>query len=90
MTRIRFLLGLGTTALAVVAAIAAGQALIQDIKLANGSPGLLFSGLISPALMAAAAALSARLAYRNLFWRRYLASVRGASATISSAPPNER
>ena len=90
MTRARLFLGSVAGIVAIVAIGAAGRLLIINIKLAQGAPGLLLVGLLPPAIMGAAAALLLRIAYRNLFWRRYLASVRRAQATISTPPPNER
>ena len=90
MTRVRLFLGIVAGIVAIVAFGAAGRLLIINIRLAQGAPGLLLVGLLPPAMMGAAAASLARIAYRNLFWRRYLDSVQRAQATISTTPPNER
>ena len=72
--RIRFLLGLVAAALAGLAAFAAIRALVIDIKLALGigAPSLILPGLLAPIVLAVAAYVLSRLAYRGLFWRRYL------------------
>jgi hypothetical protein len=90
MTRVRLFLGIVDGVLAIVATVAAARSLITNIQLAHGASALLLPGLLPPVMIGAAAALLGRTAYRNLFWRRYLAGVRRAHATISTAPPNER
>jgi hypothetical protein len=71
----RGVLGLVAGALAIVATIGAGQSVIAIIALAHGSPSLIFPGLLGPAMLLASAAVLSRIAYRNLFWRRYIASI---------------
>ena len=92
MPRLRVLLGVLAAGLATVATVAALRALIINIKVALSlsAPGLILPGLLSPIVFAAAASVLFRLAYRNLFGRRYLAALLRAQGAISTAPPNER
>lgn len=76
MPRVRLSLGLVAATLAIGAAMAGGRSLIINIELAHGVPALLLTGLLTPALMGATAALLGRIAYRNLFWHRYVSGRR--------------
>jgi|ERR1041385_390165 hypothetical protein len=88
----RRILGLGIGAIGVVAAGLGGRDLVLDLKAASTqhSMSLALLGLIGPAILFGVATLSLRVAYRNVFWRRLVATVRGPAPSISTAPPNER
>jgi hypothetical protein len=91
MMRVRLVLGLVATALGIVAGVAGARELVGDLRAANvlHAPGLVLAGLIGPALLLGLAGLSFRLAYRNLLWRRFVASARRARP-ISTASSDER
>jgi uncharacterized membrane protein len=85
----RLLLGALAGALALVASVAALRAVAEVIRGAHASSGLglVLPGFVSPAIMAVAGALLFRVAFRNLFWSRYVAALRRAHPTTSPAPP---
>ena len=75
-----------------VAALAVGvQTLIPGLRLAHAdhSPTLAIDRILSAVPLILIAAGLAKLAFRNLFWERYIASVRRTMG-ITTAPPNER
>ena len=88
----RLLLGALAGALALVASVAAVRAVADVIRGAHASGvlGVVLPTFVSPAIMAVAGVLLFRIAYRNLFWSRYVAALRRAHPTISPAPPDER
>jgi hypothetical protein len=77
----RRLTGIFTAALSIVAIIVAAQGLVTGIKaaLAEHSPSLAGGGVLAAVLMLYVAVRLAQLAYRNLFWTRYAASLRSQS-----------
>jgi hypothetical protein len=88
--RFRLFLGVVTGALGVAGTTAAVHSLIVNVALAHGELTLILPGLLGPVLIMAAAALLLRIAYRNLFWRRYVASRRPPLANASTRWPNMR
>lgn len=87
----RRFIGLVAAGLTVAALVIGADGLIPSVRaaLTNHSWSMAVGGLVGAGLMIFVALLTARIAYRNLFWSRYVASTR-ARAGIATTPPNER
>lgn len=90
MRHLRFVFGLVVAAIGGYAVIAGTRSLVDVVRGSMHSPSALAAGLIGPAIFFGAALILFRLAYRNLFWERYVSRFRGAYASISTAPTKER
>jgi hypothetical protein len=82
MPRMRWFLGLLAAGLAGVALWFAVRDAFVTTKMAIGlgTPALILPGLLAPLILVATASVFSRIAYRILFWRRYVERIRRANA----------
>lgn len=87
----RWFIGACAVTLAVVAIVFAVQGLIAGIRLSLATHSLVSAtgGVFTAVPLGLCVYVLARLAYRNLFWSRYVASVR-READTAIAPSNDR
>jgi hypothetical protein len=71
---------IGLAAAGTVVVAIHGLVSIVRAALAEHSISLIVGGALPAVLMVAVAAMMAKVAYRNLFWSRYVQSVRAAAA----------
>jgi hypothetical protein len=91
MTRIRLVLGLFAGGVGIFAVLDGLRALVDTVRgaMAVRAPDLILPGLVGPVILFAVASILLRLAYRNLFWRRYVAGLRRTPASVATTPPHK-
>ena len=85
-------IGLCAAGLCALSIALAVRSLVANLRIsfAEHALGLIGGSIVAILPFVVIAALLARLAYRNLFWGRYVASRRTQTEHPNAAPPNER